>query len=213
MFVVLTSTLITATVALDPYLTIGQQVALFPFLYFAAGLGAVLFVILAKWLLVGRYRESVWPLWCAFVWRSELVNALHESLAAAYLTDMLIGTPLLCWFYRLLGMKVGQRVYLDSPEFTEFDLITLGDDAVLNIEATIQTHLFEDRVMKMSRVHIGPRCSVGACSVVLYDTRLEEGAVLEELSLVMKGESLPVNSRFQGTPARRVTQQPAETKE
>jgi non-ribosomal peptide synthetase-like protein len=213
MFVVLTSTLITATVALDPYLTIAQQIALFPFLYFAAGLGAVLFVILAKWLLVGRYRESVWPLWCTFVWRSELVNALHESLAAAYLTDLLLGTPLLCWFYRLLGMKIGQRVYLDSPEFTEFDLVTIGDDAVLNIEATIQTHLFEDRVMKMSRVHIGPRCSVGACSVVLYDTRLEDGAVLEELSLVMKGESLPPNTRFQGSPARRVTGHSAETKE
>jgi len=46
---------------------------------------------------------------------------------------------------------------------------------VLNMEATIQTHLFEDRVMKMSRVNIGARCSVGACAVVLYDTAMGDG--------------------------------------
>ncbi|HEY4330008.1 MAG TPA: Pls/PosA family non-ribosomal peptide synthetase, partial [Phycisphaerae bacterium] len=204
MFVILTSLLITTSVELDDYLTTPQLVALFPLLYVVAGLGAALFVVAAKWLLVGRYKESLWPLWCTFVWRSELINALHETLAGAYLTDMLLGTPLLCWFYRLLGMKIGRRVYLDTAEFTEFDLITLGDDAILNGEATIQTHLFEDRVMKMSRVHIGARCSVGASAVVLYDTTMGDGALLEELSLLMKGESLPPRTRWHGTPARRV---------
>ncbi len=203
MFVVLTSLLITTSVELDPWLYLWQRIALFPILYFAAGMGAALCVIIAKWLLIGRYREGVHPLWCTFVWRSELVNALHEALAGAYLMDMLAGTPLFNWFYRALGMKIGRRVFLDTGEFTEFDLITIGDDAVLNMEATIQTHLFEDRVMKMSRVEIGGGSSVGACSVVLYDTRLGEGAILEELSLVMKGESLPPFTRWHGSPARR----------
>lgn len=203
MFVVLTSLLITTSVALDPYLTMGQQIALFPVLYFLAGMGAAVLVILAKWLLIGRYKEATRPLWCTFVWRSELVNALHEALAGAYLMDMLAGTPLFNWFYRALGMKIGRRVYLDSGEFTEFDLISIGDDAVLNMEATIQTHLFEDRVMKMSRVKIGSNCSIGACSVVLYDTELGNESVLEELSLVMKGESLPPETRWHGSPARR----------
>jgi non-ribosomal peptide synthetase-like protein len=202
-FVALTSLLITTTVELEPYLFTYQQILLFPVLYFLTGLAAVLITILLKWLLVGRYRPSTWPLWCTFVWRSELVNSLHESLAGAYLMDMLTGTPLLCWYFRLLGMKVGKRVYLDTAEFTEFDLVRLGDDAVLNVEATIQTHLFEDRVMKMSRVDIGPRCSVGACSVVLYDTHMEQDSVLEELSLLMKGESLPAATRWHGSPARR----------
>ena len=35
---------------------------------------------------------------------------------------------------------------------------------------TLQTHLFEDRVMKMSYLRIGPQCSVGSFSVVLYDS-------------------------------------------
>ncbi len=203
MFVVLTSLLIETAVRLQTRLSLVGQLVIFPVLYLSAGIGAALFVLAAKWILMGRYKDSEKPLWSAFVWRSELLNALHEKLAGAYLLDMLMGTPFLCWFYRLMGMKIGKRVYLDSAEFTEFDLVSIGDDAVLNIESTIQTHLFEDRVMKMSTVEIGKRCSVGSCAVVLYGSKMGDGAVLEELSLVMKGESLPADTRWQGTPSQR----------
>ena len=203
MFVVLTSLLIDTEVWLHPHLSPLAELMIFPVLYFLAGTGAALFVLMAKWLLIGRYKISEKPLWSTFVWRSELLNALHEKLAGGYLLDMLMGTPLLCWFYRCMGMKVGKRVYLDSAEFTEFDLVTIGDDAVLNIESTIQTHLFEDRVMKMSTVEMGAGCSIGACSVVLYGSSIGDRAILDELSLVMKGESLSADTRWQGTPAQR----------
>ncbi len=63
---------------------------------------------------------------------------------------------------------------------------------------SLQTHLFEDRVMKMSHVRVGPGFAVGPRSVVLYDAELEAGAVLEPLSLAMKGELLPANTRCAG---------------
>ncbi len=177
---------------------------LFPRLYFLAGTAAAPLCYSRQMAAHrGRYKDSEKPLWSTFVWRTELLNSLHEKLAGAYLLDMLMGTAILNWFYRLLGMKIGKRVYLDSAEFTEFDLVTIGNDAMLNMESTIQTHLFEDRVMKMSTVNIGAGCSIGACSVVLYGSKLGDHAILEDLSLVMKGESLPPNTRWQGTPARR----------
>jgi hypothetical protein len=43
---------------------------------------------------------------------------------------------------------------------------------------------------------------VGAGSLVLYDTVLEEGAALGDLSLLMKGETLPAWSRWEGIPAQ-----------
>jgi len=102
----------------------------------------------------------------------------------------------------LLGARIGKRVYMETTDLSEFDLAIIGDEAALNADCTIQTHIFEDRVMKMSTVDIGSRCKVGAGSLVLYDTRMEQGAALGDLSLLMKGEVLPAGTRWQGIPAR-----------
>ena len=128
----------------------------FPFLYVACGLAAALITLAAKWTLVWRYRPGEKPLWSTAVWRNELINALHEHLAAPFLVDALTGTPFVCWHFRLLGAKIGRRVYMETTDFTEFDLVRIGDEAALNADCTIQTHLFEDRVMKMSNVQHRP---------------------------------------------------------
>jgi hypothetical protein len=103
---------------------------------------------------------------------------------------------------RLLGARIGRRVYLDTIDRTEFDLVRIADDAALNGDRTVQTHLFEDRIMKTSRVDIGPGCTVGARSLLLYDTRMQQGALLNDLLLLMKGESLPTWTCWQEIPAR-----------
>ena len=136
------------------------------------------------------------------MWRNELLNALHEHLAEPFLIGALSGTPFVCWYFRLLGAKIGRRVYMETTDLSEFDLAIIGDEANLNADCTIQTHLFEDRVMKMSTVEIAARCNVGAGSLVLYDTCMEEGSALGDLSLLMKGEVLPAGSRWEGVPAR-----------
>ena len=201
-FVVLTCLLLTLMTELAEEVGLGWAVALFPLCYFLAGLLACLGVAAAKWVLMGRYRPCEKPLWCAFVWRTELVTALHEDLATPWLLMMALGTPLVPWFFRLMGASIGKGVCMETTCLTEYDLITLGDYACLGPDVTLQTHLFEDRVMKMSTVVVGPGCSVGADAVVLYDTRMEEGSLLGELSLLMKGETLPAHTRWLGSPAQ-----------
>jgi non-ribosomal peptide synthetase-like protein len=201
-FVVLTCMILTAVTELGDRFGLGWVVALFPLLYFLAGLGTILIVVVAKWTLMGRYRPSEKPLWCSFVWRTELVTALHEGLADPWLLWLGQGSPLVPWFFRLLGARIGKGVCMETTCLTEYDLISIGDDACLGADCTIQTHLFEDRVMKMSTISLGRNCTVGTDSVVLYDTRMEAGAVLGDLSLLMKGETLPAGSRWQGSPAQ-----------
>jgi non-ribosomal peptide synthetase-like protein len=203
MFVILTATMLHVVIHLRGVkLSIPGIVALFPLLYAGFGLLAAGFVIAAKWLLMGRYVPGERPLWSPFVWRTELLTALHENLADGFLVDMLCGTPWVCWFFRLLGARIGRRVFLDTTCLTEFDLIRIGDDAAINAASTLQTHLFEDRVMKMSTIDIGPRCTVGTASIVLYDSAMAADSRLGDLSLLMKGERLPAVTHWQGSPAR-----------
>jgi non-ribosomal peptide synthetase-like protein len=176
-------------------------IALLPLVYIAAGLAAVLIVAAMKWVIVGRYRPRVEPHWCHFVWRTELITGLYESVAVPALIEWFAGTPLMPPLLRLFGARFGKRVFIDSTYLTEFDLVSVGDDAAIGDAAALQTHLYEDRVMKMSNVRISAGCTVGARSVVLYDSVMGPGASLDALSLVMKGECLPADSHWRGIPA------------
>jgi len=94
-----------------------------------------------------------------------------------------------------------------------FPLVQFDDEAALNLNCGARTHLYEDRVMKMSDLHIGPGCSVGSSSIVLYDTTVHPGSTLGPLSFLMKGESLPARTRWAGIPAQRVVRRPGAAPE
>ncbi|MFR9806973.1 Pls/PosA family non-ribosomal peptide synthetase [Pseudonocardia sp. RS010] len=166
-------------------------------------------VAAVKWLTVGTYRPRVEPLWSRFVRRSEFVTGLYEAAAVPAMLQLFRGTPLLPPALRLLGARIGRRTYLATTYLTEFDLVEIGDDAVIGRDASLQTHLFEDRVMKMSTVRIGAGATVGDRAVVLYDASVGDGTALDPLSLVMKGETLPGRTRWRGIPAEGVVEEPA----
>jgi len=169
---------------------------------FGVGSGLmILIVALVKWLVMGRYKPFVHPLWSNFVWRLEFVNALYEFFAAPLLLETLQGTPFLPWYLRLMGAKIGKACYIETTGFLEWDLVEMGDRVMINENAVIQTHLFEDRILKASRLRIGDDCRVGATSVVLYDSVMENGSTLDALTLLMKGEVLPGDTHWMGIPA------------
>ena len=165
------------------------------------GLGSMLFVLLLKWLLVGRYKPASHPMWSPFVWVSEAVTNLYESLAVMSFLNYLRGTPMLPWAMRLFGAKIGHGVYLDTTDMTEFDCVTIDDYAELNNLCGPQTHLFEDRIMKIGRVHIGKGVTIRSRCTVLYDAHIGDGAMLGPLTLVMKGENIPAGSTWCGSPS------------
>jgi non-ribosomal peptide synthetase-like protein len=167
----------------------------------AYGVGNYLVVLALKWLLVGRYRKRAAPMWTPFVWLSEGVTNLYEGIAVPNFMRYLRGTPWLPLAFNLLGCHIGRGVYLDTTDITEFDCVTIGDHAELNALTCPQTHLFEDRVMKIDRVDIGNRVYMGPRSAVLYSAQVGDNARLGPLTLVMKGEHIPAATSWSGCPA------------
>jgi non-ribosomal peptide synthetase-like protein len=173
-----------------------------PVLALLASLSVVLLVAAAKWTIIGRYRPRVEPLWSGFVRRTEFVTGLYEAAAVPALLTALTGTPLLGPLLRLFGTHVGRRTLLDTTYLSEFDLVHIGDDVAIGHAASLQSHLFEDRVMKMSTIHLEARSSIGTRAIVLYDTVVGEDVSLAMLSLVMKGEHLLPATAWHGIPAQ-----------
>ena len=167
----------------------------------AYGLGCFVFVAALKWILVGRYKQSSHPMWTWFVWSSEAITNLYEGITVPNFMRYLKGTPWLPIAFRLLGAKMGKGVYLDTTDITEFDCVSIGDYSEINAAACPQTHLFEDRVMKVDHVIIGRRVYLGPRSFVLYGAEVGDDASLGALTLVMKGEFIPASSSWRGCPA------------
>jgi len=200
-FVMVTTTVVTVALQLAELVGLGATLLLLPLVYMVCCgfvMGAVAF---AKWILSGRFRPFVKPLWSPFVWRLEAVTALYEFLLTPMALEPLRGTPLLVWYLRLLGARIGRGVYIHTTGLIEFDLVEVGDRAAINDEAVLQSHLFEDRMLKASGLRVGADCTVGAGSVVLYDAEMEDGSRLDALSLLMKGERLPAGTAWAGSPA------------
>lgn len=173
-----------------------------PALGLGLGLAATLLVAALKWLVIGVYRARTEPYWSLWVRRTELITGLFEAVAEPALINHLTGTPWVAPLLRLFGVHIGRRSWLGSTDVTEFDLVEIGDDAAIGEDSPVQTHLFEDRVMKMSRVSVAAGASVGTSAVVLYDSEIGAGGSLDALSLAMKGEIMPADSHWRGIPAR-----------
>jgi non-ribosomal peptide synthetase-like protein len=202
-FVLFCSALVIAYKALPLW----EVLLLVPVVVLALSMTSIIVVALLKKMLMGTFVPTVQPLWSSYVWLNEVVNALYETIVALAVTP-LMGTPFIAWCLRAMGCKIGKWVFLETTLFSEFDLVEIGDCAALNLGSTIQTHLFEDRVMKADKLRIGDGCSVGNMTVVLYGTEMQHRSCLAPLSVLMKGEVLPAFSRWSGIPTKPVEGMP-----
>ncbi|MDT7577591.1 MAG: hypothetical protein QOH17_3924, partial [Pseudonocardiales bacterium] len=128
-----------------------------------------------------------------------LVSILSYTTLLA-LTIRLLGTPVFNVWARTLGVKIGKWVWLESHWLPETDLIRLGDGVTINRGCVLQTHLFHDRLMRISPVHMGAGSSLGPKSIALPGTSIGAGARIGAGSLVMRGEHVPAGTRWTGNP-------------
>ncbi|TBN57639.1 amino acid adenylation domain-containing protein [Glaciihabitans arcticus] len=166
------------------------------------GAGAVAAAIstAAKWIIVGRIRVAEHPLWSSFVWRSEVADTFVEMVAAPWFAQAALGTPALNVWLRSLGASIGRGVWCDTYWLPEADLARLGDGSTVNRGCVVQTHLFHDRIMSMDTVTLDAGATLGPHSVILPAARIGEHGTVGPASLVMRGELVPVGSRWSGNP-------------
>ena len=166
----------------------------------AAGAVAAAVTTVAKWTIVGPIRAGEKPLWSSFVWRTEVSDTFTEMLAAPWFARAAVGTPAMAVWLRSLGAHIGKGVWCDSYWLPEPDLVTLGDGSTINRGCVVQTHLFHDRIMSMDRVELEDGATLGPHSVILPAASIGAHATVGPASLVMRGEGVPVGSRWSGNP-------------
>ncbi len=146
--------------------------------------------------------RGVKPTYCSIYevdfWRVERFFKLSAALPYKFFD----GTPFKRPILRLLGVRVGKRVFDNGSLMDEKNIVTIGDDVTLNENTHIQCHSQEDYAFKSDSITIGSGCTVGVGAWVHYGVTMGEGSVLAPDSFLMKGEEMPPHARWGGNPAR-----------
>jgi non-ribosomal peptide synthetase-like protein len=114
------------------------------------------------------------------------------------------GTPLKNVLWRLLGLRIGRRVFDDGLGPTERTFTMIGDNCTFNAGSVIQCHSQEDGGFKSDRTAIGAGCTLGVGAFVHYGVTMGDGAVLAADSFLMKGEEMPPKALWGGNPAKKM---------
>ena len=111
------------------------------------------------------------------------------------------GTPFKSFVWRLLGVRIGRRVFDDGCYLTDRTLTAIGDDCTLAAHTKVQAHSQEDGTFKSDHITIGAGCTLGTGALVHYGVSMGDGAVLAPDSFLMKGEEMPPGAHWGGNPA------------
>jgi non-ribosomal peptide synthetase-like protein len=179
-----------------------------PLVTLGTALLPIVAALAAKWLLLGRARPGMRPLWSNWASRWDFYcvvwNVYVRELAAE-----LRWTALLAVLLRAAGMRIGRGVVLDgrfAEDLPDPDMITIEDGAT--VEGTFQAHTFEDRVLKNGPVVIRAGATVAHNAVLLYGADVGANTRVGPHSVIMKHERLLPNIDYEGFPIRRVAEEP-----
>ncbi|QXV57113.1 Pls/PosA family non-ribosomal peptide synthetase [Amycolatopsis sp. TNS106] len=171
----------------------------------AAGLGFVVFVVLsvvpvlAKWMLVGRWKPGEIPLWSVGYLRFWTVKALVRFSPLM----LFVGTPLYSWYLRALGADIGKGALILSrnpPVCT--DLLSVGAGAVIRKDAYFSCYRARAGRIQTGTVTLGANAFVGEMTVLDIGSALGDGAQLGHSSSLHSGQSVPDGESWHGSPAR-----------
>jgi non-ribosomal peptide synthetase-like protein len=166
---------------------------------------ALLFILpVARWLTgsVGTPTGS-YPFCSLKAYRWASYNALTLFLRFSFVHWIRL-TPLLCLYHRMMGMRIGARVQLNTAVIADQNLIAIGDDTVIGGDVTLVAHVAEKGRIVAAPVRIGAHVTVGLMSTILPGCVLGDGSVLCAGSVLAKGARVGPGEIWAGVPARRV---------
>ncbi len=126
----------------------------------------------------------------------------HWKLSDSPIVELFKGTPFKNWVSRLLGVKIGRKVYDGGCCITDRTLTQIGDLSNLNEGSVLQSHSLEEGVFKSDHIRLAEGCTLGAAAFVHYGVVMGERAVLDADSFLMKGEVLDPHTCWRGNPAK-----------
>lgn len=171
--------------------------------YFAYGLTLLLVAPLLNLLLGGRlqpYRGSAVSL-MALRW---YVHCTLTLVVRYSFLEFVTPSPFAQLYFRLMGMKIGRNVTINSTAIADPSLIEMADGVTIGGSASVMAHYAQGGYLVIAPVRLGSGATIGLRAIVMGGVEVGEKAKVLAGSFVLPNTRIPDGETWAGIPARRV---------
>ncbi len=171
--------------------------------YFIYGSTLVFVSPLFNKILVGRLTE----------WRGSYYSAeslkwfIHNGLtylARFTFLEFITPSPLLLLFYRMMGMKIGNGVVINSTWISDPSLIEMEDKVTIGGSVTIVAHYGQGGLLVIAPVKIEANCTIGLKATIMGGCVVGKGAKILPHSVLLPKTIVPSGETWGGVPAQKI---------
>lgn len=143
-------------------------------------------------------KDLGWPLmnWARYMISVHVVRLFAGSVFR--------GTPLWTFYMRLNGARLGRGVYVNSLDVNDHNLLEFGDRVIIGGDVHLSGHTVERGVVRTARARLGDHVTVGLGSVVGIGVVAGPRCQIGALSLVPKFTHLDGHATYVGAPVRKL---------
>ena len=170
------------------------------------GFGAAMFLILsvtpilAKWVLVGRWKPGNIRIWSLAYLRFWAVKTLTRANPLV----LFAGSPLYVVYLRLLGAKIGKGVVIFSRKVPACpDLLTVGDNTVIHKNSSFLCYRARSGIIETGPVTLGRNVLVSEKTTLDIGTSMGDDTQLGHASSLQTAQAVPDGQIWHGSPAAR----------
>jgi acetyltransferase-like isoleucine patch superfamily enzyme len=171
--------------------------------FLIAGFSLLLVVPLFNWLLPTRVRPYHGAYYSVAAVPWVLHNALFYLARYTFLPYVTL-TPFGPWFLSAMGMRLGQRVFINTEFISDPRLISIGDDAVVGGSVHLFAHWGGGGHLSIEPTVIEARATIGQKATIMGDVRVGIGATVLPHSVLLPGTRVGAGEIWAGVPARRI---------
>lgn len=171
--------------------------------YYAYGLSLLVIAPTINALLGGRlkpYRGSaVSP--AAMRW---YVHCTMTLIVRYSFLEFVTPSPFASLYYRLMGMRIGRGVTLNTTAIADPSLIEIADDATVGGSASLLAHYAQGGYLVVAPVRIGAGATIGMRAIVMGGVQVGAKAKVLAGSFVLPNTVIPDGEMWAGIPAARI---------
>ncbi|MFZ3229259.1 MAG: DapH/DapD/GlmU-related protein [Pseudobdellovibrio sp.] len=171
--------------------------------YFIYGCTLVFVAPLTNFIFQAKLKEWRGPYYSVESLKWFIHNGLTYLVRFTFL-EFLTPSPLGLLFYRMMGMKMGKGVVINTTWISDPSLIELGNKVTLGGSVTLVAHYGQGGLLIVAPVRIGNNCTIGLKSTVMGGVTIGDGAKLLPHSIVLPKTVIPAGETWGGVPAAKI---------